>query len=248
VRVACCNPTLLGIAAVAANRPACARLVAVAPAGRSAASYTTTRDTTSGSAQAVIETISELKVQGISTELLLVDSDISALDYARALSRKHGIEKLITIKEGDVLFFDRAIGDFRPDIIEMMGMIDYLRDTTIILLIRKIQRCLKVGGYFFTCHIHPNIEAYFLRHVVNWEMTYRSREALCSLIEKGGFSSYRLFTEPHRIHSVAVARKIADPSLSELMKDACGMIDSGFPDLGSNPKHLEGFGQDSMGR
>ncbi|HEY5209305.1 MAG TPA: hypothetical protein VIJ42_07660, partial [Stellaceae bacterium] len=46
VRVACCNPTLLGIAAVAANRPACARLVAVAPAGRSAASYTTTRDTT----------------------------------------------------------------------------------------------------------------------------------------------------------------------------------------------------------
>jgi len=31
---------------MAANRPACARLVAVAPAGRSAASYTITRDTT----------------------------------------------------------------------------------------------------------------------------------------------------------------------------------------------------------
>jgi hypothetical protein len=31
---------------VAANRPACARLLAVAPAGRSAASYTITRDTT----------------------------------------------------------------------------------------------------------------------------------------------------------------------------------------------------------
>src|SRR5207302_6949438 len=46
VRVACCNPTLLRIAAVAADRPACARLVAVAPAGRSAASYTITRDMT----------------------------------------------------------------------------------------------------------------------------------------------------------------------------------------------------------
>jgi len=33
---------------MAANRPACARLVAVAPAGRSAASYTITRDTTCG--------------------------------------------------------------------------------------------------------------------------------------------------------------------------------------------------------
>ena len=31
---------------MAADRPACARLLAVAPAGRSAASYTITRDTT----------------------------------------------------------------------------------------------------------------------------------------------------------------------------------------------------------
>src|SRR5256885_9654661 len=48
VRVASRNPTLLRIATVAANRPACARLVAVAPAGRSAASYTIRRDTNWG--------------------------------------------------------------------------------------------------------------------------------------------------------------------------------------------------------
>src|SRR5207248_8370977 len=36
VRVACRNPTLLRIATMAADRPACARLLAVAPAGRSA--------------------------------------------------------------------------------------------------------------------------------------------------------------------------------------------------------------------
>jgi hypothetical protein len=40
------NPTLLRIATVAADRPACARLLAVAPAGRSTASYTITRDAT----------------------------------------------------------------------------------------------------------------------------------------------------------------------------------------------------------
>src|SRR5437763_16929178 len=48
VRVASRSPTLLRIATVAANRPACARLLAVAPAGRSATSYTVTRDTTQG--------------------------------------------------------------------------------------------------------------------------------------------------------------------------------------------------------
>lgn len=33
------------------------------------------------------------------------------------------------------------------------------------------------------------------------------------------------------------------PGLHELMKDASGVVDSGVPDLGSNPKHLQGFGR-----
>ena len=35
-----------------------------------------------------------------------------------------------------------------------------------------------------------------------------------------------------------------EPTLAELMKPACGILDSGVPDLGSNPKHLDGFGRD----
>jgi hypothetical protein len=34
------------------------------------------------------------------------------------------------------------------------------------------------------------------------------------------------------------------PGLAELTKRARGMIDSGVSDLGSNPKHLVGFGSD----
>ena len=33
-------------------------------------------------------------------------------------------------------------------------------------------------------------------------------------------------------------------SLAGLMKRACGAIDSGISDLGSNPEHLAGFGRD----
>ena len=32
--------------------------------------------------------------------------------------------------------------------------------------------------------------------------------------------------------------------LAELMKDARGIVDSGVPDLASNPRHLAGFGRD----
>ena len=35
------------------------------------------------------------------------------------------------------------------------------------------------------------------------------------------------------------------PSLAELMKRSRGMVDSGIPDLASNPKHLAGFGRNA---
>jgi len=34
-------------------------------------------------------------------------------------------------------------------------------------------------------------------------------------------------------------------SLADLMAGARGVIDSGVPDLGSNPRHLKGFGRDA---
>jgi len=39
-------------------------------------------------------------------------------------------------------------------------------------------------------------------------------------------------------------RRNSQPSLAELMKNAIGVVDSGVPDLGSNPKHLADFGRD----
>lgn len=36
----------------------------------------------------------------------------------------------------------------------------------------------------------------------------------------------------------------ARPSLAELMRSARGVVDSGAPDLASNPKHLKGFGRE----
>jgi hypothetical protein len=38
------------------------------------------------------------------------------------------------------------------------------------------------------------------------------------------------------------------PDLAALMKNALGVIESGVPDLGSNPEHLSGFGRDARDR
>jgi hypothetical protein len=46
----------------------------------------------------------------------------------------------------------------------------------------------------------------------------------------------------------APRKKRRRPSLTDLMKHARGMIDSGVPDLGSNPDHLKGLGRDARHR
>ncbi len=104
---------------------------------------------------------------------------------------------------------NKLIGDFKADIVEMMGLLDYLRESLAHPLIRKIRLHLAEGGYFFCCHIHPNSERYFLKYVVNWDsgMLYRTRDEFADVLHQGGFLTPALLTEPHGIHSVSVARK-----------------------------------------
>ncbi len=158
-----------------------------------------------GAAQGVIETVQEYISCGYNIQVTLIDRDESALAHARALAKKHGIEKHVTTLIGDVIFFERFLEkDFTPDIIEMCGLLDYLRSSLAIKLIKKIYRFLPKNGSFLTCNAHTNAEAYFLKHVVNWDMLYRSVDEFADLLESSGFSHLKLYTEPHRIHTVAV--------------------------------------------
>jgi len=54
-----------------------------------------------------------------------------------------------------------------------------------------------------------------------------------------------LIEEGLRLVLEAPRRMPRRPSLAELMKDARGVVDSGVPDLGSNPRHLADFGRDA---
>lgn len=65
------------------------------------------------------------------------------------------------------------------------------------------------------------------------EAALRGRK-LKDLVEEG----LRLVLDSPR---TGAARK-ASPTLHDLMRGACGVVDSGVADLGSNPKRLKGFG------
>jgi hypothetical protein len=57
-----------------------------------------------------------------------------------------------------------------------------------------------------------------------------------------------LIEEGLRLVLEAPVDRARHQSLAELMESARGIVDSGVPDLGSNPEHLAGFGRDAGDR
>lgn len=166
----------------------------------------------SGSAQSLFLAAKALREEGFHRRIriLLVDLDQSALEKSLELADHFDFprEDIISVK-ASTSSIERILkrNEFHPHIIEMAGFLDYCQDRKAIFLIKTIHRLLIPGGFFFTCHIHPNFERHFLRWVLCWSMLYRSRQDFLGLIEKSGDWDTTAITEPHGIHTVAVCRK-----------------------------------------
>lgn len=161
-----------------------------------------------GSGQGVIEVAAEMVRLGVACQVLLIDQDESAIEYGRSLAEMHNVSSSVTVRKADVVYFERSLEGQKPDIIEMCGLLDYLPWNLAVIVIKKVRRRLRQDGFFLTCHIHSNWEKYFLWQQENWGMLYRSRHQLREMLIEGGFLEANLHTEPHRIHTVAVAQKL----------------------------------------
>jgi len=160
-----------------------------------------------GSAQAIIEVVAELKSKGINIKVLLIDLEQEALDYAKGLAEENRVEEQIEFIKANACQTARILRDFKPHIVEMLGLLDYLSKENAVRLISSINKSLASGGLFLTCNIRSNSEKYFVSWVIDWKMVYRSPADLKEVIEKSGFNAYRIIYEPLKIHGVVVAEK-----------------------------------------
>jgi hypothetical protein len=71
---------------------------------------------------------------------------------------------------------------------------------------------------------------------------YRKAKAMAAL---RGRKLKDLVEEGLRLVVEAPRKARRQRTLAELMKRARGVVDSGIPDLASNPRHLAGFGRDA---
>ncbi|MCK9393679.1 MAG: class I SAM-dependent methyltransferase family protein [Candidatus Paceibacterota bacterium] len=160
-----------------------------------------------GSAEVLIEIMAELKTKGIKIKALLIDIDEDALERAKELAKQYNLLEDIKTEKNSTHSIIEIANKFKPDIIEMMGFIDYLKQEDAINLAKDIKESLNPNGYFVTCNINHNLEQYFLTWVINWPMIYRKPKELIEISTKAGFESQRIIYEPLKIHGILIAKK-----------------------------------------
>lgn len=165
----------------------------------------------SGSARAVLEVIEELNNKGITFNFLGVDKNEEALKYCEDLARSMNIKANLILVNDKVTNIHNIIqnNNFIPDIIEMVGLLDYFTVDKSTELVSKIYSSIKSGTFFVTCNIKMNYEEHFFTKVVNWPMLYKTEKDMVNILTNGGFKKESLVVilEPLRVHILVSACK-----------------------------------------
>jgi hypothetical protein len=160
-----------------------------------------------GASQAIIEIIAEYKAKNIIIKAVLMDIDQTALDAAKEFAIQSGVLDQIKTHKINLSKEDNILIDFKPQIIEMMGFLDYNAQDKAILFVKKLYKSLDKNGVLITCNINFNIERHFIKWVINWPMVYRKAEDLIDIAKCSGFKKYKIIYEPLKIHGILIAKK-----------------------------------------
>lgn len=164
----------------------------------------------SGSARAVIEVLQSLNSPQKEIGAKFLDKNPGAIEYSRRLAgnlmEKY---KLSWITDTAGNFYKHYRNGGNPDIIEMVGLLDYFDETKSITLLSFIHEYLNENGFLITANIIHNREQKFISKVVGWPMVYRSPKNLIDSALAAGFSpqNIKVVCEPLKIHAVLVAKK-----------------------------------------
>lgn len=164
----------------------------------------------SGSARAIIEVLRSFNSPQKPISAKFLDKNYAAIEYSKELAgdlvQKYNLS-WITDTAGN--FYKHYRAGENPDIIEMVGLLDYFDETKSITLLSFINEYLRDGGIFITANIIHNREQKFISRVVGWPMIYRTPEDLIDMALAAGFEpkNMKVVCEPLKIHAVLVAKK-----------------------------------------
>ncbi len=163
----------------------------------------------SGSARAVLETIREYK-KNVTINFLGIDKNKYAIAYCKKLAKELGIDH-ITLIQDKVTNITSIFKDnnFVPDIIEMVGLLDYFSQDRAVNLLAMIRKNMHDKSALITCNIRKNLEKKFVTSVVSWPMVYRNEIDMSELIVCSGFEPKKgkIIVDPLGVHMLVLIHK-----------------------------------------
>lgn len=163
-----------------------------------------------GSSRAIMEVLSRVNGRGGErVRLRMVDLSRNALEDGRRLVEELAIDESVDFIRAHFLMFDRYLEEgYRPDFVEIVGLLDYLQQEDILKLLTTLRTHMAEGGRVLYSNITPNDEQEFTHKVVGWPaMRYRTANELMELATEAGFSNATLVREPLNIYNLLVAVK-----------------------------------------
>lgn len=167
----------------------------------------------SGSARAVLDALSGFAGQNDAKfSVTFLDKNPKANEYSQKLKHEYTFNDNFDfhwVTDTARNFPEYFKGISQPNVLEMVGLMDYFSDDKIRELFKIIYQNLAKEGTFIVGNISDNPERKFVTNVVGWKMIYRRPADFITAAEAAGFtrSQIKVFYEPLKVHFVMVAKK-----------------------------------------
>lgn len=154
----------------------------------------------------VIEAMAQAGKSNVTAYCL--DLDDEAFAHGEILKKRHGLEAdRVKYIKGNAIELEKHV-NVTPQIIKLIGIVEYLTDKEVVELLRFAYRVLTNQGVVVT-HSISNRHGHerFMKHFLNLRLRYRSVSQLLGILEASGFSNFKVETEPLGIYAAIVGRK-----------------------------------------
>jgi hypothetical protein len=138
---------------------------------------------------------------------MFIDKDELSLRLAKEFAQSLNVIDRCQFVLGNAFDVEDLASEFKPHIVEVAGLMEYLLDEEAVELFRRINLVLVDNGRLIVSNVRRNIESRFVTWVIDWPMQYREAIELENLMYSGGCVDISFKTEPLKMHTIAVGRK-----------------------------------------
>ena len=153
----------------------------------------------------VQEAICRSNLDPTRVQAFLIDRDSDAFEYGRQCARDRGIENCISYVQGDAREIRRILPNISPQVVKIVGLLEYLTDEQVLDLFRALREVMAPGARILT---HGMVDRYntapFNSRTFGLNHVYRRGSHVERLLRTAGFRDIETHEEPMRIYPILI--------------------------------------------